>query len=254
MVCEFPGFRLEQERCFRDFMLDFLQVVDDEGLGVFLETLYVVWSSRNDLVFNDATSTVDQMLRHCSLLHPGPAMVEATARSHQPHPSKWSRPSLGTFKINFDVSVNQEGHSGFGFIARNNHSEVLASTCWRYGLVTSPTVAEALSMRWSMILARDLGFRWVVFGTDCSLLFQAWKRKGGGCSFLDSIVRDCIFLLLDFDVFSLLFVRHTGNCAADALASLSFSQGEFVWIEDVPPQLIGIVQFDVLALVLPTSS
>lgn len=68
-------------------------------------------------------------------------------------------------------------------------------------------------------------------------------------------MRDCNFLLSNFELFSLLFVRRTSNCAADVLASLSFSLGEVVWIEEVPPQFIGIiVQSDVLASVSFASS
>ncbi|XP_057444846.1 uncharacterized protein LOC130737093 [Lotus japonicus] len=200
------GLRLQQEQVFRDFFLQFLQVADDEALGSFLEILYAVWCSRNDLVFNDTAATVDQA-----------------------------------------------GHGGFGFITRNSRGEVLAAACSYYGPVLSPTTAEALSMRWSMTMAADLGFRKVVLETDCSLLVDAWKRNGG-CSYLDSIVRDCNVFLSIFDVFALLFVRRTGNCAADCLASLSLSQGDCVWIEEVPPQLIGIVQTDVSASATHISS
>ncbi|XP_057444657.1 uncharacterized protein LOC130736903 [Lotus japonicus] len=144
------GLRLHQERKFHEFMLDFLQVVDEEALGFFLESLYAVWSSRNELVFHEVQDTVDQMLRRASMLHPGPAMVAPSARHVQHHPSRWSRPSAGLFKINFDASVMREGQGGFGFIARDWQGEVLASAVWHYGPVTSPTVAEALSMRWSI--------------------------------------------------------------------------------------------------------
>ncbi|XP_057416107.1 uncharacterized protein LOC130710770 [Lotus japonicus] len=246
------GLSLQQERKFHDFMLEFLQVADEERLGVFLEVLYAVWISRNELVFQNTQGTVDQTLRKASLLHPGPAMVPVPTHPARQHPTHWSRPAPGLYKINFDASVTKEGSGGFGFIARDVQAEVLAAACWHYGPVTTPTVAEALSMRWSMTLARDLGFRRVEFESDCLPLVEAWKQNGG-CSFLDSIVRDCNFLLSNFEVFSLRFVRRTGNRAANALASLSFSFGEVVWIEEVPSQLIGLVQSDVLASVPSTS-
>lgn len=132
-----------------------MQVADEERLRIFLEILYVVCSSRNELVFQNAQGTVDQ------------AMVAGPTRTTQHHPTHWSRHAPGLFKINFDASVTQEGRGGFSFIARDMHAEVLAVTCWKYGPVKSPTMAEALSMRWSMTLARDLCFRRVVFENDC---------------------------------------------------------------------------------------
>lgn len=57
---------------------------------------------------------------------------------------------------------------------------------------------------------------------------------------------DCRYLLPNFDVFSFLFVRRTGNCAADALAHLSFSYRDFVCLEEVPQEVLDIVQYDVM--------
>lgn len=102
-------------------------------------------------------------------------------------------------------------------------------------------------------MARDLGFRRVVFETDCLPLFDAWKRSGG-CSILDSLILDCRVLLSSFDVFSLSFVRRVGNSVADALAKLSFSFGDVVWLEECPQQLLGFVQSDVMASMPNVSS
>ncbi|XP_057452558.1 uncharacterized protein LOC130744383 [Lotus japonicus] len=101
------GLRLQQERKFHDFMLEFLQVVDDDVMGISLEILYAVWSTQNELLFQDVHTTVDQMLRKANFLHPGPAMVAAPARHAQHHPTHWARPTPSLFKVNFDTSVSQ---------------------------------------------------------------------------------------------------------------------------------------------------
>lgn len=67
--------------------------------------------------------------------------------------------------------------AGFGFIARNSAGEILAAS------TSDPTEAEALSFRWAMFLAVDLGFRRVCFETDCLPLFEAWKRNLQGPSY-----------------------------------------------------------------------
>lgn len=84
-------------------------------------------------------------------------------------------------------------------------------------------------------------------------MFDVWKRSGT-CSILDSLLMDCRSLISCFDVFSLSFVLQIGNCVADALAKLSFLLGDVVWIEEVPHDLIGFVQYDVMASMTTVSS
>ncbi|XP_057426254.1 uncharacterized protein LOC130719659 [Lotus japonicus] len=167
-------------------------------------------------------------------------------------PAVWLRPSPGSFKINFNAAVTQSGKAGFDFIACDCHGEVLAPACCLFGPVLSPSVAVALCFRWALGLARNFCFRRVVFEIDCMVLFEAWNREDD-FFVLDSLVVDCRSLISCFDVFNFLFVRQSGNCVADDLSSLSFSLGEVVWIEEVPHQLIGVVQSNVLASVPPVS-
>ena len=60
---------------------------------------------------------------------------------------------------------------------------------------------------------------------------------------------DCNRLVPNFDVFSVSFVRRTGNCAADYLARNSFNLPNQVWIEEAPPDLVTLLNNNVMASV-----
>lgn len=199
------GFRLSHECKVHDFVSDFMQVADLSTLGAFLSLLYAVWAARNALCFTSKTSTVEQILSHAASLTPMQHM-EIPMVPHPPRPTTWSRPPQGTCKLNFDAAVATNGDAGFGLVARNFRGDILVAACAPLGPVSSSLVAEVLSFRWALSLAADLGFRRIVFETDCLLLYEAWKRRGG-CSILDSLLLDCHTMSTFFDVFaSVLFV------------------------------------------------
>ncbi|XP_057418610.1 uncharacterized protein LOC130712813 [Lotus japonicus] len=190
-------------------------------------------------------ATVEQVLKRVSTLLPPSDLQPVMQRSSRSLPPVWSRPAVGVFKVNLDAALQQNGEAGGGLIARDSYGEVIAAACRLLGPVLAPSIAEALALRWAMLMAKDLGLRRVAFETDCLVLFDVWSRTNGS-SILDSIVMDCRYLLPNFDVFSFLFVRRSGNCAADALAHLSFSYRDFVCLEEVPQEVLDIVQYDVM--------
>ncbi|XP_057444442.1 uncharacterized protein LOC130736657 [Lotus japonicus] len=220
--------------------------MDDERLALFMEILYALWLTRNELVFNDGNATVEQILKRGSSFHQPHEQQPVGSTMTRNLPAQWSCPRAGIFKENFDAAIQSSGDAGMGLIARDFHGEVLAAACCPLGPVTSPTVVEAMALRWALVMEKDLGFRRVALEMNCLVLFDAWRRVGG-FSILDSVVQDCRYLLSCFDVLDFLFVRRSGNQAADALATLSFSLGDVVWIEEIPQQLFGIVQSDVMA-------
>ncbi|XP_057416181.1 uncharacterized protein LOC130710823 [Lotus japonicus] len=159
---------------------------------------------------------------------------------------RWRRPAEDVVKVNVDAAVGQDRFAGFGLVARDHAGEVLAAAAKYPTMVLSPTVAEALSLRWSMDLAIQLGFRRVQFETDCLLLQQAWKKVSRN-SYLFSIIKDCHKLVVFFDHVDLTFVRREGNFCADYLARNASSYPDSVWIEEGPPGLSSFLRDDVLA-------
>jgi hypothetical protein len=111
-------------------------------------------------------------------------------------------------------------------------------------------MAEVQCFRWAIGLAIDLGFRSVCSETDCLKLYESWKKKKKrDSSYFGTVLMDCNRLIPNFDVFSVSFVRRTGNCAADYLARNSFNLSNHVWIEEAPPELVPLLNVDVMASV-----
>src|ERR1044072_6222902 len=105
------------------------------------------------------------------------------------------------------------------------------------------------AFRWSIGFAIDLGFKVACFETDCLKLYESWKKKKKDSSYFGTVLHDCYRLMPNFDMFSVSFVRRTSNCAADFLARNSFSLSNHVWIEEGPPNLLPLLNNDVLACV-----
>lgn len=172
VVCEPLGLRLHPGRPFHEVMHGLLQQRDDEFLGKFMTLLYVLWCTRNELVFNDTQATVEQVLKRVSTLLPPSDLQPVMQRSSRSLPPVWSRPAVGVFKVNLDAALQQNGEAGGGLIARDSYGEVIAAACRLLGPVLAPSIAEALALRWLMLMAKDLGVRRVAFETDCLVLFD----------------------------------------------------------------------------------
>ena len=56
-------------------------------------------------------------------------------------------------------------------------------------------------------------------------------------SYFGSVLKDCLALVKAFHVFSVSFVRKSGNMAADFMANLAYSDPDHIWVEDVPKDL-----------------
>ncbi|XP_057415840.1 uncharacterized protein LOC130710549 [Lotus japonicus] len=160
--------------------------------------------------------------------------------------TRWSHSQANVIKLNFDASFVDKV-AGFGLIARNNEGLIMAAAC-AYPVGTSTALlAEALAFRWAITLALDLHFLEVYFETDCLQLYEAWNKGRQGSSYLMSILSDCRNLISGFNVCRFSFVRRSGNSVADRLAKDSSKYPNYVWIEEVPPEVEVLVQSDVIA-------
>ncbi|XP_057426083.1 uncharacterized protein LOC130719473 [Lotus japonicus] len=222
---------------------------EPEVISYGMTMIYAIWEQRNNLVHNGIQATFEALLHRVPTLEcadssgslaPGPARVEDLRIA-------WRRPVGNTIKINFDASWTAASDTGFGMIARNNNGEVMAAAALGFTSASSALMAEALAFRWSVSLAKDLGFFRVVLETDCLQLFEAWKKNRLGDSYLFSVLNDCRDMVSYFTSFDLSFVRRSGNSVADFLAKNSSKFSNIVWIEEVPPDLDLLVTSDVLA-------
>ncbi|XP_057452170.1 uncharacterized protein LOC130743990 [Lotus japonicus] len=211
--------------------------------GVCETVVYVIWEARNALLFQNRELSLDHVLARVASLEalPRPGALQRSPRAEA---AAWSRPAVGWIKVNVDASVRR-AMAGFGMVARDEEGALLAAATLAPVMMQSAGLAEALCLRWAMRLALDLGFFSVCFETDSLQLYQWWRRRTRGSSYLDLIISDCRTLALSFANIDVLFVRRSGNRAADFLARGASSF--LVWIEEGPPGLDAFVTSDAMA-------
>ncbi|XP_057428472.1 uncharacterized protein LOC130721892 [Lotus japonicus] len=228
--------RVERFASVADFWREILEEGDDEVLLLSQTLAYAFWEARNNNRFNGRnlfpTDTVQRALSTAGVL--------TTIKPHEPATSPASY--MGT-------ACTRRG--GYGMVARDYVGAIMAAATAYPVASISLLLAEAGCLRWALRLAIDLGFRRVVFETDCLQLFNWWKSRQEGVSFLATVVSECRSLVTAFDAFSISFVKHSGNTVADLLARNASTYTNEVWVEEVPDIAVNLVAQDVLASMPP---
>ncbi|XP_057418946.1 uncharacterized protein LOC130713173 [Lotus japonicus] len=230
---------------FRELWLAFLELHDEEVLALVQSTVYAFWEARNHTIFQQWQFTVDNVLGRVRCLTEEVQVRDQMRAPSVALPAAWKTPTSGTIKCNFDASYHVNGSTGLGMVARNCNGEVMAAACSYPLSALSPLLAEAMSLRWTMQLAIDLGFRRICLETDCLQLYNCWKAQDNGRSYLSSIIREWFTLRGAFDVVTFSFVRRTGNAVADFLARNPETYANLVWVEEVPEAALSLVISDV---------
>lgn len=128
---------------------------------------------------------------------------------------------------------------------RARNGEIMAATTSYPSL--SPLLVEAMTLRWSLALEIDLGFRRVCVETNCLQLCHWWKKGVEGRSYLATIIRDCRSYVNVFYSFCFSFVRHCGHLVADFLAKDASTYADLVWVEEVSESALSLVNIDVIS-------
>lgn len=136
-------------------------------------------------------------------------------------------------------------------VACDWRGEFIGSVAFFPCRVLSPLLAEASSLHWAMALVLEFGFRLVYFETDYLHLFECWRKKFEGFSYLASIVSDCHNIALPFYYVCLSFIRCSGNMVIDFLVRNASTHASSTWVEEVPPVAIHLVNVNVLASMPP---
>lgn len=143
-----------------NWMLEWLLCKDLYATQIFCITLWNIWCTRNSVVFNSqvfdpiavATTAVDYVQEFAQAT---PMLNNQATRSPQP---KWRPPANDWIKINVDAGCFKDGATGWGVIVRNHKGEVLLAASKKENSSMSPTLAEALGIRWSLQLALEQHF------------------------------------------------------------------------------------------------
>ena len=106
-------------------------------------------------------------------------------------------------------------------------------------------MVEVQAARRALLFARELGFERLIVEGDSEIIINAIK---GGDAMLSSelghILQDIHSLASTIQSVSYQHVRHLGNCMAHRLARRSICNPFLIWMEDVPPDIVDVYNYD----------
>ena len=152
--------------------------------------------------------------------------------------------------INFDGATFADDRSaGLGVVIRNKEGRVMASLSQKIPLPISVIEVEVLAARRALELAVELGFDHVILEGDSEILHKALLAEDRNFTPYGHLVQDIVYLSSFLSAFKTSLVRHSGNKLAHSLARNSKPLSHMqIWMEDVSPDLLLVVQVDLTSL------
>lgn len=109
---------------------------------------------------------------------------------------KWKKPKESQIKFNWDVAIKvSKNCSGFGGLARNAASEVLAAFSSSLPSTLQLIIVETMALRKTLILSKKLGFANILFEEDCLQVVKVVNNQLSTHDGLWSILYDILRLL-----------------------------------------------------------
>ena len=108
---------------------------------------------------------------------------------------------------------------------------------------------EAMAARRALKLALEIGFQQITLEGDSQILISALVNNTHSLSGFGHILKDIQFLASCFSTINYSHVRRHCNTVAHSLArrAIYLSQMQ-VWMEDVPPDILPVLQADLTGL------
>ncbi|KAL2903987.1 Phosphatidylinositol transfer protein 5 [Bienertia sinuspersici] len=108
----------------------------------------------------------------------------------QDSPVRWTPPVEGTYKLNTDVAVFQEGKVGLGAILRDYMGETVVVTCWMVAGDNKVELGEGLAARHGLKISLEAGFEHIILETDSVKLYTHMKKENEENNIFGRIVQD----------------------------------------------------------------
>lgn len=105
---------------------------------------------------------------------------------------------------------------------------------------TSPVLAEALAIRWSLQIAKEQGLLNCIIESDAEVVVKCIKQEMVMAD-IDPIIQDCIELLDHLTNSCVSHVKRQLNMAAHDLVRLPSQVGSRSWVGNAPTQIQDII-------------
>ncbi|XP_004309343.1 PREDICTED: uncharacterized protein LOC101295189, partial [Fragaria vesca subsp. vesca] len=210
-----------------------------------------IWKDRNDAVFRGKTprSNATVVAAAAHLLAMSNIQTDSSSTRNLDTPGtdsemiRWSPPPFDRVKINFDGSVWRNSAAG-GFVIRTPNGNPLVAASSNFG-ITTISVAEALSLRNSLICAKERGLSRVEVEGDSKLVIDAVNGIAASPWRILKLVQEIRCLRNSFDFISFKHIFREANFVANAVANVGHKVGDVrFWEECVPPEASLTLFFD----------
>jgi hypothetical protein len=171
--------RLQQHIRARDVIFSVCSAADSDAAGLFAVLLMVLWSNRNNKVWND-TSEPGRMLglkaRHLwDEWNSVQRHQQATTNPEQQQRLvRWEKPLSGCYKCNVDAAFHQDlNKTSTGWCLRDHLGRfIMAETTWIDGSC-SIVEGESIALLEALKVMEQKGYSHVIFETDSKCVVDA---------------------------------------------------------------------------------
>ncbi|XP_004296207.1 PREDICTED: uncharacterized protein LOC101297422 [Fragaria vesca subsp. vesca] len=208
--CVFCGFNGEDDKH-----------LTKEQAASFLMALWVIWDTRNDVLWNGGSYDLGHMQRKA-----GDLLMEYQ-KFHGRKTKKGKRKIM-----NF-----QESHKrgGIGVVVRNELGICMAVFAQPLNYAHSALQVEAEALLAGILIAIHQGWDMVEIESDCSMLVDALHRDEEDLSMVGRIVEDCKRYTRSFISFRCRHIYREANGVANRLAHLaSWNSLDELWFDEAP--------------------
>ena len=164
---------------------------------------------------------------------------------HQKH-TRCKPSNKDFYKVNYDGAVfEDQGRASLGVIIQNSDREVMASMSQQVQLPTTVSQVEALATRKVAKFTLEIGVNKIVLEGDSEIVYKDLKNNGPSLALHGHLIQDVKALFPLFSSICFSHVSRVGNKAAHSLTRRTIlSQNLNVWMEDVPPDILDVIQSD----------
>jgi hypothetical protein len=156
---------------------------------------------------------------------------------------KWTPPSEGKIKVNWDAFVNAKGNCiGLGIVARDCRGMFLGAKCVKKPILVEPMIAEAMVALWAVLFCKEVGFFEVVFKGDSAQIVGEILSNPPYLSSSGHLIESIAQELNGFRSVSFVHVNRECSNVAHMLAKEAVERyEEMCWLEETPDCIGSVI-------------
>lgn len=214
----------------------------NDAVQLTVMTCWMLWKNRNDLVWNQKSMDVSEVLVSAiSVLNQWQYVQDKSFDNtlsfltQGEGRDKWQAPEVDRVKVNVDAALfDSPARYSFALVVRDHSGKLLEAVSKCCQGTINPALAEAIGVREALSWVKKQKKIDVVVETDCLLLVQWVRSSYDALSYLGRVVNECRALLagLQSQNVMLRFIKRSVNSVAHYLARYSSLIADRRWVMD----------------------